>query len=459
MKKILFIISIILINVNFTKAITLESVDLPYYVKIKDVSNNKEVFFNVKKIYNKDTLEEVFNINYNYSELTSDYQKYSEYRERIWKGPNDLYVEFPTIVYYGYNSNKSDFNYYLTQAIIWRKNSSYKVSLVNENGEIVNEYENILNDILCNISYHTLSSPFFNKTYERKLWEEDKFTYSLNSLILDNPITDAFNIRNNGNDLYITPLKPGKYKLNFTKKSEVEVACYSDGNESYWQSLKGPVNITRSLTYIVNASNFKIKEELKGINNRYGDVVLNNSLYEIYDNNEKLFEVKSNEEVYLNNDNEYLIKDISNNEGINNIDDYLVNINSDDYVLNIKKEVVSKNITFNINDNANYYVYLKSNNELYNVVNKDDYLITLPYGIYYIKNDNYYNEIIVNDGIDELFTIKGNKEEVIDKIEASNLDDVVNNPKTGGSPIVYYGSASVFLLLIIGLVLKLRNII
>ena len=58
MKKLIFIIICFFSSISLVKASNLESINLPYYVKI----NNKVI--NVKKIYDKDTLQVVFNLDY-----------------------------------------------------------------------------------------------------------------------------------------------------------------------------------------------------------------------------------------------------------------------------------------------------------------------------------------------------------------------------------------------------------
>ena len=60
----------------------------------------------------------------------------------------------------------------------------------------------------------------------------------------------------------------------------------------------------------------------------------------------------------------------------------------DNYVLTIKRHVKTQKINLNIKDNNTYYIYLKSNDDLYYVVNKDIKEVFLPFGEYYLKNLN-----------------------------------------------------------------------
>lgn len=472
-KIIIFLFISILINLNIVKAQTLNSENLPYYVKIEDIANNTTDHIQVKKVYDSYNFKPVFNIFYNHYETGSNFTKYDNFDESIWKQNLEFYNSFMTSIYYGYLSNPIDFNYFLTQVFIWRQNPNLRITIVDASGTKVKDYETKYNSMSYYISRHYVRSSFFGSVFRREIWDTDKFTYYNDEVILDNPDNINFEFRNDDHDLYITSLKPGNYNLFFTKNYEQEMHCFSDGTNIYWQSLKGPANISQRTSFIVTGLRLHLNEQLIGVNDRFGDASINDFQYEIYLNDELKYQFNRLDEIYLKSNSEYLIKDVSTNNSFNNIDDLSIEVRDTEYVLTITKEVISKNISINISTDENYYVYLESNNELYEVINKDTDLITLPYGTYYIKNDsNNYNEVlIVHDSRDEILNIGDQEiineldvlvneeddqlEEVstIKEIQAvenvenegeeniNYVDEVINNPKTGDNINSYFLSS------------------
>ena len=112
------------------------------------------------------------------------------------------------------------------------------------------------------------------------------------------------------------------------------------------------------------------------------------------------------------------------------MDDISFNTLNNDYTLIIDRYVINKNITLDIFSDKTYYVYLKSNNELYETFDKNTDLITLPYGTYYIKSkdNSYYKELEVLDNIDYVLTIE--EDIKINNIESLNVNkDIKSDEK------------------------------
>lgn len=450
MKKILFCLLSLVLSVYVVNADEVKSENLPYYVLLNDE------FIQVKKIVDRNN-NVLFNIDYKKYNTNNNFKKYDKYEKSIFIKTENAFNKFKTIAYYGYNEEPNDLNYYLTQVLIWQIIGGYRISLVDENKNEISEYKALYKKLNNKNNDHYRSPTFSNKNIELEIWDNINFEYINRKLIYDNPINKNINITNNGYKINFYANKVSNNKLIFYKKYENIAYCYSDGNNYYWQSLGGPEDLEASVNIDVFGTKFKIKENLIGINDNTGDASIN-SVYELYLDNELKTTFSGNEEIYVKSNSKYILKDISTSPSTINREDLILEIKDEDYVLNIDKYVVSKNISFEILDNNTYYIYLKSNNKLYNKVNKETNLITLPYGIYYITdNKNYYEEIVVDNSIDELIKIDNSVKEniVMDKennllkeMLDSNIINEVENPKTIDNIYFYLISCFISILLI-----------
>lgn len=445
MKKIILFLICFFNGIFLVNAQTLISEELPYYVILQKGTSNERML-NIKKIYDKDTLEVVFDVTSRNYEGGDNFNIYDEYNNKIWKLPPSQIDLFNNIVYYGYKSNPSDLNYYLTQLAIYKQMMGLSLEMVDENGNKITTYEKELTNLLVDAILHNSKPSFMGNSISKEIWSLETYRYGYNDIILDNPIVENFKFKNKENRyLTIYADKVGTYNLEFYKDYEQENHCYSNGTYIYWQSLKGPSNISAIFNYTIYGTKLKIKENLIGINNRVGDAKLD-SKYELYlDNELKLVLDNLEEDIYVKSNSTYLLKDISLNEGVNNSYDIIFDIQDDEYNLVIDKYVVSKNISLTINSDKDYYIYLKSNNELYGIVNNGTDLIILPYGIYYIKDksNTYFKELIINDNVDEDLVIneqieednnvENSKNEVNEEIEK---DSVINENITLGNNVI-----------------------
>jgi len=428
MRKIILFLICFFLYISYVNANSLISEDLPYYVKISKGHKPAQII-NVKKIYDKETLGVVFNTDIENYTTPVNLGVYKNHDINIWKANIYSVNYFNTIVYYGYNTNPTDLNYFLTQVLVWELVFHHNVEITDKEGNIIENYNNEYTKILNTAVQHKNVANFFNKEYTKEIWGTDKYQYYDNKYILDNPITDSFNFKNELRNLYIYPERIGTYTLEFIKDFEQDAYCYTDGKNMYWQSLGGPNDIKLFLTYNVYGTKLNIEENLMGINNHFGDAKLN-SKYELYLNDALKLIIEDFNNIYVKSNSNYLLKDISNSIGINNIEDIQFEMKDEEYTLIIDKYVISKNISLDIKDDKEYFVYLKSNNELYETVNNTTDMITLPYGYYYIKDldNSYYREIFVDNNIDELLVIgEINKEEIFQdevKVEDINKEEI-----------------------------------
>ena len=432
MKKIVFIILCFFGCAKLASASYLVSEETPYYVKISKY-NMEEKIINIKKIYDQETLDVVFNIDCNNYDIHSKFNTYLEYDKSIWKGNLSSVDYFTTIIYYGYLNNPNDKNYFLTQLLVWELISNYRIKITNQFGEEINNYNKEYQKIRANVINHTLVSSIFNQTYDTEIWTKNTYKYDINAIILDNPVVKGLSIKTIDRNIVIDNEKVGNYNLNFKKEYKQQYKCYSDGVNVYWQSLEGPRSIEYGFNYNVYGTKLNIKENLIGINNRLGDAYLD-SKYELYLDNELKLIISEVKDIYVKSNSNYTLKDVSNASGIINTPEINFKVENEEFTLFLEKQVISKNISIDINDNKTYYIYLKSNNELYEEINRDTNVITLPYGLYYIKSmdNNYYKEITIKDSIDEVLVIN-NKINTNSELKNEYLEKnyyEVENPKT-----------------------------
>ena len=425
MKKIIFTVICFFSSILLVNAHTLVKEDLPYYVKIQKAGSEDAKIINVKKIYDKDTLEVVFNTDFNYYDIGDNFTKYDKYNKDNWKYADSSLYFFNTITYLGYIINPTDLNYFLTQVVLWQLCFSMKVTITDEYGNKINDYIVPYNKIYVNaINHHTISSTL-KKNYKEEIWTNSMLHYDNGSTVMDNPIIDGLVINTDNRIITIENNEVGQYELYFNKKYHRENYCYSDGVNVYWQNCGGATDIDATINYEVYGKKLNIKEELVGVNKKVGDATLN-SKYSLYlDGNLKL-EIEDLENIYVKSNSSYVLKDISKNASIKNIADLNFRIEDNDYTLEIQKEVISKNISIDVLDEIKYYMYLKSNNELYEIVDKNTNIITLPYGLYYIvdQEQNYYQELEVYNNLDEYLLIDNEKEIIEEKEE---IEENINN--------------------------------
>ena len=426
--KRLIILIMILCSINIVKAEELEFKQLPNYVKI--YKNGVENIVKIYKIYEKNTNNYVFNIDPDYYKLGISYEKSNELNANNYGRYYSKLNLFNTIVSFGFNESKTERKYFFTQMMIWNLISGYDVTIVDETGQemiaYTNEYKSYWSRV---INYHDYNI-FNDKEYTISVGDTLELKYGLYKPILDNPIIDGLNFKNVDDKLYINATTAGNYQINLTKNNEQINYVYKNDNSYYWQNLGGPGNLESSFKLNVKGVNLTINEKLIDINGKFGDALLINSKYELYDENNKVIVIDNLVKNNLTPNKTYKLKDVSNNIGVNNINEIEIKLLEDNYILDIEKNIISKNITINILDEFQYDIYLKSNNELYAKIDAKTDLIKLPYGIYYIKsNDNdYYQEIKVMDNKEEILEINNSiKDDIIeDKNETIIVKDDEN---------------------------------
>ncbi len=424
MKKIFFIVFLFIMSTIFCHAQTLVMVDTPYYVKIKKGSEDYKLL-NVKKVYDKDTLGVVFKVDYDDYNVDNNFNVYADYNYNIWKKREPYIHTFDCATYY-YNLDPTLLNYYFTQYYIWNFVFGYSTIMTDSLGNEIDTYKKDYDKFYQMVGNHITKPDFFGKTYDVELYSTKTFRYTTSSPILEDPVVEGFDIHTENKVISIKSNKVGSYKIYFRNIYEQDNKCYSDGTNVYWQNLKGPGNLEYYIKLNVLGTKVFLEENLVGVNNKFGDAYLN-SEYALYKDGEEITSI-TEKEYYVPRNSSYILKDISNDVGIKKTEDINFSVTEEDYTIKIDKYVISKKVSFSIPDENNYYVYLKSNNELYAEINKDDNTVVLPFGTYYIKDDEeilkYFS---IEDEVDENIIIEEKKEEIIPNLDKDISDNDNNN--------------------------------
>lgn len=432
MKKIIFV-AVFLCSIKIVNADGLVLTYLPYYIKVNDND-----IIRVRKITENSSNDVLFNIDFFKYELTGEMKK----------GNIDNEFEnldyFNTIVYFGYNnSSKKYLDYFFTQVLIWELYSDLDFIIVDKFGNELNDYNDELNNIKEKISNYYENNVNLKDDYNILVGETLKINYDTNNLEILN--ASVLSIEKTDNNILINSDTLGSYDIILNKEYDKNNYLYTDGKYTYYASLGGPASLFKKIKINVKGINVKVKENYNGVNNKYGDSILE-SKYGLYKNGELIKEVKVGDIVEILPNTEYILKDISENKTIYKNKDILLNLDRD-YELNVNKYIISKNIKVNVEDDYTYNIYLKSNNELYEVINKNIKEIILPYGLYYIvcKDIEFYDELEVFD--DNVVTLKINNEkdvinqekvdediseneEIIENLFDNDIEEIPDNPKT-----------------------------
>lgn len=426
MKKILFIL-LCLFNINIVYAVELKYEKMDFYVRL--IEPLCEYFVPIKKVYVEDTLELLFNLEAVHYDVEYSYKKLDNIND-FGKYKNEIEL-FNKIVYSVYNNDKTDLNYAFTQILIWDLIGNFDVVITDKDGNAIERYNDLYQTYLKKVNDFILNGKIDNttnnETYNIDLWDTINILSKNTNIVYDKEDTKGLNITLEKDNISIDALNVGNYQLK--KITQKENYIYKNNLSYYWYFNGDLVNSDIDIS--VKGINLKIKENLIGINNKFGDALVNDINYELFYNNELKLNINDLNNNYVRENSSYILKDNSNNVGFNNIEDITFEVLDKDYVLEINKNVISKNINVNIKDNNTYNIYLKSNNELYETIDRNTNLITLPYGIYYINSSecDYFKELVINNNEEEVLIINNLiKENSEDKKEESDkLDNIEVN--------------------------------
>ena len=333
------------------------------------------------------------------------------------------------IIYYGYNANKTDENYYYTQIYIWQKIYHLEVTMCDREGNPLEEGLTKIKEIEEKVQKHYEEEYFFKEPIRREIWTTNSLEFN-SDLDFTIPYVNGLNIQKKPQGITITNNEVGEYAINYKTNYAPLGYWYNYEDIYFFNSLQGPEIRRGTINYIVYGTPFIIKEELEGINGKIGDITETYSSYDLYLNDDYKTSLNSNSESYVKSWEKYTLRGGYSPflEEFSSLD-FTVN-DEDNYEVTVKRKVISTKVNLNILDDNIYYIYLLSNNELYYIVSKDTKEVTLPYGTYYITNlKNYALPLIAKDTRELSIEINNphqeeNKKEEKEKIEVEEVKEI-----------------------------------
>ncbi len=406
-------------------AVSVRSTKLPYYIRRSD---SKSVY-NVYKYYVTSPDNVAFPKVYSNIRSGIGFTEDFTYDENTTLYDGSVKSIFADVSYYGYNLDPSDENYYYTQFYIWKYIFNFDIVMCDSKGNILKEEDNAkIKEIKEAIARHRTEEEFFKNSKKGEIWRDNYFYFS-NNEPYELPSIKGLTLEEIEGGFKVSNEEVGNYKVTFSSSNKDEVKWYhTDGDYVFLQNLAGPSDLEKVLNYSVYGTPFLVKEHIVGVNGKYGDALSIPNVYKVYLEWWEKLSVLPNQEVFLRSNSSYTLKDSSSNPAFLPFSDLSFTVNDEEnYLLDVTRYVISKKINLNILDDNEYAIYLKSNNELYEVVDKNTPDVILPYGIYLIKSkDNSYQKEVVVERADEL-TIEINnppvKEEKGEREEEEEIKD------------------------------------
>ena len=397
MKKILFSLLSFFLLTTMVKALDIKNTQIEYYVK----ESQNSIVYNVYKPYVESPENVVFIKNYKEFVGGMGFTESSSYDEYYGALDGSVNSIFADASYYGYNVNPSDENYFYTQFYIWKYIFNKDIVMCDKQGTLIKEEDiPFFQNLKEKIAHHRLEENFFKEKKKGEIWNDTYFYFSnQEEYIL--PASKGLELESLAGGFKIKNKEIGNYNLAFTTSLKPEVKWYHwDGDYTYLRNTGGPSDLAKNLQYEVYGTPFQIKEEIKGVNGKYGDALEQSNVYSLYLIWEEKLNMLPNKEYQIKSNSHYTVKDALKQEAYKELEDISFDLDDEEnYVLTIKREVIKAQINFDIKDNNTYQIILKSNNEIYETIDKETKEVTLPYGTYLIKgvNTDYEKEIKVLD--------------------------------------------------------------
>ncbi len=439
MKKILFSLLCFFLLGTITQAIDTNKTKIEYYVK---ESHNSTVY-NVYKIYVESPENVIFVKTYKEFVGGTGFSESSSYDEYYGDSNGSVNSIFADASYYGYNTNPSDENYFYTQFYIWKYIFNKDIIMCDKRGNQIKEEDiAFFQNLKEKIAKHRLEENFFKEKKRGEIWNDTYFYFS-NQEEYNLPASKGLELENYLGGFIIKNNQVGNYNLSFSPTLKPEVKWYYwEGGYTYLRNTGGPSDLGKNLQYEVYGTPFQIKEEIEGVNGKYGDALEESNVYRLYLAWEEKLNMLPNKEYQIKSNSHYTVKDVLKQDSFKELDDISFDLHDEDhYILNIKREVIKAPIYLAIKDDNTYQIILKSNNEVYETITKESKEVTLPYGTYIIKGvDTTYekeiqvlNENPLNVEINNSSHNEPSLEDTSDSKEESNSSkDEVNMPPEEG---------------------------
>lgn len=435
-KKIIFLMTIIGIltlhdnakanSINFYEA---EKIDNIYTKSVKQ----NTAFFQKARFFRRTSDNKAAYCIEPFNRFTED----SNYESSI--NPNnidqDTWQKMSLIAYYGYNyGNHTDAKWYaITQLMIWQeadKNAKFFFT-DSLNGNQIDTFNNEINEINNLINEHNKKPSFSNQSIDIK--EKTQFIFDNNDAIkYFKEVDNKIKIENNKLD--ISNLTEGtynfKFKRNIAQESEPVLFYYNPTSQNLMTRgsiVEDEISLTLNI-YKTEIKITKIDTDTKS-NVASGDAVLNQAIFELYDQNKNLLK-----EIMLDDKCEAIISDLDlgtyyikeKEAGKGYITDntyHKIELTSTNTKVNLELEnkVIEKEISIhkeygtkgNTEAEGNITFEIFRQNQLVTTITTDELgnaKIKLPYGKYIFKQKNTHDgynyvedfEVIVDEKTNEL---------------------------------------------------------
>ncbi len=313
---------------------------------------------------------------------------------------------------YGYGNHTEEKWYPITQMLIWQEvnpNGDYYFT-DSLNGNRINIFQQEMQELKKMVEDSYLKPSFHNQTYyvlkDKPLVIED----TNNLLNLYYSIVDYAKIE--GNKLTITDLQLGRHEFSFNridnKYGQPAIFYYSDASQDLLEVGNLDYTFCKLYVYVqtTKVTLNKIDKDTKSTTPT-GEATLEGAVYELYDSNMKKIKeitLENNKAILENLDfGTYYLKEIKAGKGYTISKDLIkFTLNKDNTLINLelKNEVIKNKVQIykEYGENDNFYPEANIQFNIYNskkkliktiTTNQKGYAeITLPYGKYYIEQNN-----------------------------------------------------------------------
>jgi len=441
MKKILLIIFAFIFLITDIKALE----DSFYYnefvsdIKISRTQNGKTSIGKVALIKRKSDNKFVYCVEP--FQLVDTEGMYPGYSSAQGLMESEIVNKINLIGHYGYMySNHTDLKWYaITQFLIWEALGLDDIYFADLAGNKISIYDEEISELNNLVNTHLKLPSMNNNTYEFLVGK----TYELvdENNVLDNYTikSEGINIEKKRNKLLIKATEVGTYKIHFEKKgSSNNFVIYAKDKDQNLVETGSINNITGEFIINVKKGKLTVNKVDSETETSQGDATLSKAQYQIFDIDNNLVDtLETNEFGIIETQlpyGKYTLKEITPSKGYlldENIYEFIIDDNNKEVFLKVKEMVIKNEIIINKTygenndfkpeENIIFEVYQQ--NKLYDkyITNENGYIkITLPYGVYTIKQVNTtngytlskpFNVEVLENNLIQTFDIKDYKEE------------------------------------------------
>lgn len=312
MKKIMLLL-LCLFSINMVYAEEVGYEDLDFYVRLE--RTNYSYFVPIKRFYDKDTFDVLFSLVPSRYAVRYDYEKDTDI-SRLKEYSSDIDL-FNKIVYVIYENNKSELNYIMAQILMFDLICDFNIVITDDYNNPINDYNELYEEYRNKVLDFSLNN-LNGLEYKTMLWDNLTIPYK-NSSYIKNINKGNLDVSNDNENIYVNSNITGNYKVDINKNDNINNYVYYNSN-GYFIMFSGEL-IQDYFNVSVSSINLKIKENIIGVNNKYGDSLINKSNYELYLDNELKLNINDLNNNDIRENSTYILKDKTDSIGILNSED------------------------------------------------------------------------------------------------------------------------------------------